>query len=685
MSNSNNNLQTQTSSALHNVIMKASGKDRPPMLALEETKKWIDAKVKDVHIILTGIDNDIYSTVDASSSKEKEIDKLMALISMSFKKIYKPTNNILKTSSNTRNMNIDNTPRSNKRTEYDRQTGQYDNEWVVNVARARKNVGKPTPFSYSFEKKDFSKSRSVTRTNVTRDLTKPVIPQIFPKKLNQVQKNTYVIAPGMYKINTRPTQTRTPQLSQDIRKTKKCVSFSTRVIPTTSVSRSQFKSTQLEDRIMQNNSQVKTKEVEYHHRNFKFSNNKTFVAACNDTLNAKTSNVNFVYETCGKCVFNANHDLCLLKYINGVNYRTKKPTAVPISTREPKQTVNQSVATPHRKTVALESTIQKPRSTFKRLDEHISKTCSWDGENLGKMKEKGDACIFVGYSTQSREPMNIKESMVDHAWIEAMQEELHKVERLDVWESVDRPYGKAVINMKWLWKNKHDEENTVIRNKVRLVEKGCRQEEGIDFEESFEPVSRFEVVRTFEKTAKIDEPDDTESGRDDEETKSDRESETEETREEEEESFRTPKDSEDDGNGEEDQGLRVNEEQRLIEKEEADELYRDVDINQGRGLQVFHDIEDSHVTLTPVKPDAPLQTPTPIMTPSTIATITTSSDAPIPPTTIPSEVLQNLPTFDSTNQFAEAVSNIPGILHQYMNQQMMEAVREAVQIQTDRL
>nr|GFD48263.1 hypothetical protein [Tanacetum cinerariifolium] len=49
----------------------------------------------------------------------------------------------------------------------------------------------------------------------------------------------------------------------------------------------------------------------------------------------------------------------------------------------------------------------------------------------------------------------------------------------------------------------------------------------------------------------------------------------EETREEEEESFnlipRTPEDSEDDGNGKEDQGLRVSEEQRLIEEEEADE------------------------------------------------------------------------------------------------------------------
>nr|GFD26556.1 hypothetical protein [Tanacetum cinerariifolium] len=59
----------------------------------------------------------------------------------------------------------------------------------------------------------------------------------------------------------------------------------------------------------------------------------------------------------------------------------------------------------------------------------------------------------------------------------------------------------------------------------------------------------------------------------------------------------TESDSEDDGNGEEDQGLRVSDEQRLIEEKEADELYRDVDINQGWGLQVSQDIEDSHVTL----------------------------------------------------------------------------------------
>ncbi|GKB27726.1 retrovirus-related pol polyprotein from transposon TNT 1-94 [Tanacetum coccineum] len=87
--------------------------------------------------------------------------------------------------------------------------------------------------------------------------------------------------------------------------------------------------------------------------------------------------------------------------------------------------------------------------------------------------------------------------MVDSAWIESIQEELHQFDRLDVWELVDRPLCKNVINLKWLWKNKRDEENTVIRNKSCLVAKGYAQKEGIDFEESFAPVARLEAVRLF--------------------------------------------------------------------------------------------------------------------------------------------------------------------------------------------
>nr|GEX72685.1 retrovirus-related Pol polyprotein from transposon TNT 1-94 [Tanacetum cinerariifolium] len=76
-------------------------------------------------------------------------------------------------------------------------------------------------------------------------------------------------------------------------------------------------------------------------------------------------------------------------------------------------------------------------------------------------------------------------------------EELHHFDRLDVWELVDRTLCKNVINMKWLWKNKRDEENTVIRNKYHLVAKGYAQKEGIYFEESFAPVALLEAEELY--------------------------------------------------------------------------------------------------------------------------------------------------------------------------------------------
>ncbi|GJU23305.1 ribonuclease H-like domain-containing protein [Tanacetum coccineum] len=124
---------------------------------------------------------------------------------------------------------------------------------------------------------------------------------------------------------------------------------------------------------MPNNSQGMMQEVEDHRRNFKFSNNKTFITACNDNLNAKTSNVNFVCVTCRKCVINDNHDLCVQHYINDVNSRTRQLIAVPISTREPKHNVNQSVATSSKKTVATDSTIKISRNITRKLYEQLVK------------------------------------------------------------------------------------------------------------------------------------------------------------------------------------------------------------------------------------------------------------------------------------------------------------------------
>ncbi|GJY91786.1 retrovirus-related pol polyprotein from transposon TNT 1-94 [Tanacetum coccineum] len=82
-------------------------------------------------------------------------------------------------------------------------------------------------------------------------------------------------------------------------------------------------------------------------------------------------------------------------------------------------------------------------------------------------------CFFNEFLTHV-EPKTYKQALEHSCWIEAMQEEFHEFERLDL-----------------------DEYGDVLKNKARLVAKGYRQEAGIDFEESFAPVARLEVIRLF--------------------------------------------------------------------------------------------------------------------------------------------------------------------------------------------
>jgi hypothetical protein len=59
---------------------------------------------------------------------------------------------------------------------------------------------------------------------------------------------------------------------------------------------------------------------------------------------------------------------------------------------------------------------------------------------------------------------------------------------------VPRPKNKNVIDTKWVFRNKLNEDGQVTRNKARLLCKGYAQIEGIDFEETFAPVVRMEVI-----------------------------------------------------------------------------------------------------------------------------------------------------------------------------------------------
>nr|GEV05731.1 retrovirus-related Pol polyprotein from transposon TNT 1-94 [Tanacetum cinerariifolium] len=161
--------------------------------------------------------------------------------------------------------------------------------------------------------------------------------------------------------------------------------------------------------------------------------------------------------------------------------------------------------------------------------------CFNDREDIGKLGAKGDIGFFIGHSADScayriynqrtkkimetmnvsfdellamafeqrsskprlQKPKNVKEAMTDPAWIDSMQEELLQFKRLDAWVLVPTPDNISPLSLKWLFKNTYDEEQTVIRNKSRLVVRGYRQEEVIDFEESFASVARMEAIRIF--------------------------------------------------------------------------------------------------------------------------------------------------------------------------------------------
>ncbi|GJZ23555.1 retrovirus-related pol polyprotein from transposon TNT 1-94 [Tanacetum coccineum] len=85
-----------------------------------------------------------------------------------------------------------------------------------------------------------------------------------------------------------------------------------------------------------------------------------------------------------------------------------------------------------------------------------------DRKDIGNLDAKDDSGFFIGYSTNS---------------------------------CAYRVYNRRTKKIMETMNN--DEENTVIQNKTRLVVRGYRQEEGIDFEESFARVARMEAVRIF--------------------------------------------------------------------------------------------------------------------------------------------------------------------------------------------
>ncbi|GKB24588.1 retrovirus-related pol polyprotein from transposon TNT 1-94 [Tanacetum coccineum] len=95
------------------------------------------------------------------------------------------------------------------------------------------------------------------------------------------------------------------------------------------------------------------------------------------------------------------------------------------------------------------------------------------------------------------EPKNYEDALTQVCWIEAMQEELHEFDRLEVWELVQCPDKVMIITLKWIYKVKLDEMGGILKNRARLVARGYRQEEEINFEEFFALVTRLDAIQIF--------------------------------------------------------------------------------------------------------------------------------------------------------------------------------------------
>ena len=99
------------------------------------------------------------------------------------------------------------------------------------------------------------------------------------------------------------------------------------------------------------------------------------------------------------------------------------------------------------------------------------------------------------------EPRNIDEAMKHPAWTDPALEEIRRIHMLKTWTLVPRTPDMHVLHSQWLFTTKLNLDGTTDKRKVRLVAKGNKQEEGVDYLETFSPVVRTATIRLVLKVA----------------------------------------------------------------------------------------------------------------------------------------------------------------------------------------
>nr|GEX11568.1 retrovirus-related Pol polyprotein from transposon TNT 1-94 [Tanacetum cinerariifolium] len=472
---------------------------------------------------------------DDETSKDKKIDKLVALISLSFKKIYKPTNNNLRTSSNTSRANQDNSLRIN------RSTG-YENQMFGNVAGARETVEQAdwrddtdddeledqeleAHYMYMGKLQEVSPDaansgpifdaeplQKLERSNL--GMTKFhlfLVMEIWFKELDgenhdkMKEKGDTCIFMGYstqsrsYKVFNKRKRVIVETIHVNFDELPQMASDHVSSDPVPECQRMSLEhdslspSTQCQENVTQADKTVTT-SIEL---------DLLFSPMFDELLNGSSKVVSK-----SSVVSTADAPNQCQQLTTPLNTHTTPVPTCQVPTQAPTVTSTENM----NQAEMVEEYAQVENDEFINIfctpiqDRGETSTRHVDSSNMhtfyqhhpSEHRWTKDHPLeqVTGNPSQSVRTRRQLESDGEMCMF-ALTEELHQFERLEVWELVDRPLCKNVINMKWLWKNKRDEENTVIRNKSRLVAKGCAQKEGVDFEESFALVARLEAEEVY--------------------------------------------------------------------------------------------------------------------------------------------------------------------------------------------
>ena len=97
-------------------------------------------------------------------------------------------------------------------------------------------------------------------------------------------------------------------------------------------------------------------------------------------------------------------------------------------------------------------------------------------------------------------PKSVKEALESECaaeWQDAMQAEMDRMDKMGVYTLVDPPEGANILDPKWVWAIKTKGDGTLDKFKARMVVRGFKQIEGVDFDETYAPVGRYGTARVL--------------------------------------------------------------------------------------------------------------------------------------------------------------------------------------------